>query len=192
MVRTNQVIDKLNDLFLCQHVNEPTRYREYQSPNTLDLVITNEEHMIKDISYQPGLGLSDHVYLSFNYSSYAERSNRPSPRFNLYHADFDQLNNLIHHSVDWEEVLKDLDVHSAWRHFSNVFNIFMKECIPMSVPKRKKTLYITQEVKSLKNKRNHRWRRYTISKSHTDYLAYTKARNDLRALTRNLHKQFER
>ena len=41
-----QVIDKLNDLFLYQHVNEPTRYRLNQTPNTLDLVITNEEHTI--------------------------------------------------------------------------------------------------------------------------------------------------
>ena len=64
--------------------------------------ITNEEHMIND-TYQPGLGLSDHVCLSFNYSCYAERYNRPTPRFNLCHADFDQLN--VIHSVDWEEVL---------------------------------------------------------------------------------------
>ena len=58
--------------------------------------------------------------------------------------------------------------------------------------KEKKNLYIAQEVKSLKNKRNYLWRRYTISKSHADYLVYTKARNAFRALTRNLHKQFER
>ena len=68
----------------------------------------------------------------------------------------------------------------------------MKECIPMSVPKRKKNLYITQKVKSLKNKRNCLWRRYAISKSHSDYLAYTKTHNALRALKHNLRKQFER
>ena len=32
---------------------------------TLDLIITNEEHMINEILYKPGLGLSDHVSLNF-------------------------------------------------------------------------------------------------------------------------------
>ena len=35
------------------------------SGNTLDPVITNEEHMINDILYLPGFGLSDHVCLQF-------------------------------------------------------------------------------------------------------------------------------
>ena len=132
-----QVIDELNDLFLYQHVNEPTRYRQNQTPSTLDLVITNEEHMINEILYQPGLGLRDHVCLNFNYSCYVEKCNRSIPRFNLYYANFDQLNSLLN-SVEWEEALRDLDINNAWKYFSSMFNTFVMECIPMSVPKRKK------------------------------------------------------
>ena len=139
--------------------------------NTLDLVITNEEHMVNEILYQPRLGLSDHVCLNFNYLCYVEKSDRPIPRFNLYRADFNQLNNLLH-SVAWEEALRDLDVDSAWGYFSGLFNTFMEECIPMSVPKRRKNLYITREAKFLKNRRNRLWRIYVTSKSHSDYLAY--------------------
>ena len=62
----------------------------------------------------------------------------------------------------------------------------------MSVPKRKKNLYITREAKYLKNKWNHLWKRYTRSQSSSDYLPYTQARNALRTLTRNLRRQFER
>ena len=50
-------IDTLNDLFLYQHVTEPTRYRAGSTPHILDLVISNEEGMVQDISYDPGLGL---------------------------------------------------------------------------------------------------------------------------------------
>ena len=91
-----QLIDKLNDLFLYQHVNEPTRYRHNQTPNTLDLVITNEEHMINEILYQPGLGLSDHVCLQFNYLCYVKRCNRLIPRLDLCRA---YLTNLTVYSV---------------------------------------------------------------------------------------------
>ena len=59
-------------------------------------------------------------------------------------------------------------------------------------PKKKENLYITREAKSLKNKRNHLWKRYTRSQSRSDYLAYAQGRNSLHALTRNLRKQFKR
>ena len=186
-----QVIDELNDNFLYQHVNEPTRYRQNQTPSTLDLVITNEEHMINEILYQPGLGLIDHVCLNFNHLCYVEKCNRPIPRFNLHYANFDQLYSLLI-SVEWKEVLRDLDINNVRKYFSSMFNTFTMECIPMSVPKRKKNLYITREPKSLKNKRNRFWKRYTRSQSSSDYLAYTQARNALRTLTHNLRKQFER
>ena len=186
-----QFVDKLNDLFLYQHVNEPTRYRLNQTPNILDLVITNEEHMINDILYQSGLGLSDHICLQFKYSCYVERCNRLTPRFDLYRADFDKLNSLLS-LVEWDEALRDLDINSAWNYFSSKFDSFVKECIPMSVPRNRKNLYINREAKSLKNKKNRLWKRYTRSQSQSDYRSYTQARNALRGLTRNLRKQFER
>ena len=65
------------------------------SRNTLDLVITNEEHRINEILYQPGLGLSHHVCLQFRYLCYVEKCNRPTPRFNMYKADLNQLNSLL-------------------------------------------------------------------------------------------------
>ena len=57
-------------------------YRQNQNPSTLVLVITNEEHMINEILYQPGLGLSNHVCLYFNHLCYVKKCNRPIPRFN--------------------------------------------------------------------------------------------------------------
>jgi len=62
----------------------------------------------------------------------------------------------------------------------------------MSVQKRKKNLCITREARSLKNKRNLLWKRYTRSQSHSDHLAYTQAHNVLQTLTCNLRHQFER
>ena len=135
-----QVIDELNNFFLYQHVNEPTRYRQNQTSITLDLVITNEEHMINEILYQPGLGLSDHVCLNFNYSCYVEKCHRPIPRFTLCCANFDQLNNLLN-SIEWEEALRDLDINNAWKYFSSMFNTFIMECIRMSVPKKEKFIH---------------------------------------------------
>ena len=62
----------------------------------------------------------------------------------------------------------------------------------MLVPKNKENLYITREAKSLKDKRNCLWKRYTRSQSQSDHKAYTQARNAMQTLTHNLRKQFER
>ena len=42
--------------FLYQHVTQPTRYRIGETPNLLDLIITNEEGLISSLEHFPGLG----------------------------------------------------------------------------------------------------------------------------------------
>ena len=52
-------IDTIQDLFLFQHIQEPTRFRPGTTPSLLNLVFTNEANMINHIDYLPGLGNSD-------------------------------------------------------------------------------------------------------------------------------------
>ena len=69
-------METLQDLFLKQHVTEPTRYRNGEEPSLLDLVITNEEGMIQNLSYHPALGDSDHCCLKFDLCCYAYHHKR--------------------------------------------------------------------------------------------------------------------
>ena len=59
--RIEPFLDTIDDLFLFQHINEPTRYREEETPSLLDLVFTNEQDMISNLVYLPPLGNSDHI-----------------------------------------------------------------------------------------------------------------------------------
>ena len=59
-------ITTLQDCFLYQHVTEPTRYRPNQAPSLLDFIISNEEDLISNLQYQPGLWKSDHLCLLFS------------------------------------------------------------------------------------------------------------------------------
>ena len=60
-------IESLRDNFLIQHISESTRYREGNQPSTIDLLISNEESDINSITILPGIGLSDHCLLLFEY-----------------------------------------------------------------------------------------------------------------------------
>ena len=59
-------INVLQDCYLSQHVTEPTRCREGENANLLDLILSSEEGAVYDLSYHPPLGESDHVCLRFN------------------------------------------------------------------------------------------------------------------------------
>ena len=54
------------------HTTRPTRFRGQQAANILDLVMTNEEGMITDISDGDPIGMSDHVTLSWTLNCYAQ------------------------------------------------------------------------------------------------------------------------
>ena len=60
-------IECLRDNFLYQHVFEPTRFRENQTCNTLDLVISSEEEDIQNLQINPSLGVSNHATIIFDF-----------------------------------------------------------------------------------------------------------------------------
>ena len=56
-------LDAVQDKYLFQHVETPTRFVQNSALNVLDLVLTNEEEMIDGINVLPALGLNDHICL---------------------------------------------------------------------------------------------------------------------------------
>lgn len=63
----NKFFNCSQDLFLCQHVMNCTRFRDDQKPSILDYIFTCEESAISNIQYEPPLGKSDHCCLQFEY-----------------------------------------------------------------------------------------------------------------------------
>ena len=57
-------LHSIQDSLLYQHVTQPTRHRLGESPNTLDLILTNEEGMINKIIPLAPIGNSDHICLN--------------------------------------------------------------------------------------------------------------------------------
>ena len=58
---------KIEDLFLVQHIDQFTRQLSDHQPSTLDLVFTLEENPLHKIEYGASLGKSDHVCILLNF-----------------------------------------------------------------------------------------------------------------------------
>ena len=181
----------VHECLLFQHVLYPTRFREGEMSNTLDLILTNEEHMVSALDYQPGLGKSDHVVLRFRLACYASRVSPSHVRLNFHKADFHQLNAKIE-AVDWKD-LNHHNIETGYEMFKKHLSKAVKECIPTSRSSRsRKNIYMNSKALKLKNLKLQLWHRYLCSHEPLDLVRFTRCRNKLRGFTRKLRKQFER
>ena len=184
-------INTLQECYLHQHVTEPTRFRENETPNLLDLLITNEESMIENLSYHPPLGESDHLCLRFNVlCGKKEETREESEARNIFKVDLNAVLAELE-QYDWVNLLNSNFQHD-YQVFFEILEKIMLRHTPVRTPRRKKkNLYMTQESVRLKNKKLRLWRRYMKTRGAFDRRNYTQCKNSFRALTRRLRRDFE-
>ena len=90
-----QFVNTIHDCFLFQHFKKPTRYREGETPNIFDLVLTNEEGMIDTIDHCSGLGKSDHECLIFELKCYKETCEKTSLTRDNFKGDYEKIANTL-------------------------------------------------------------------------------------------------
>ena len=164
---------------MSQHIFQPTQYRNEYTPGLLDLVFTNEEGMIQNLTHNAGLGESDHECIIFTLNCYEEGTDRQ--QHNYFRADYVTLREVRGHFLN------------AYLSFLKLLETAMDSCIPRyKNVKSKKNIYMTPEAIRKKDLKNRLWRRYKGSGCDYDRSRYTKVKNELRSLTRKLRKQFEK
>lgn len=189
-------IECVRDSYLHQHITTPTRSRLHQGPNVLDLVFTNEEDMIKDVTYESPLGKSDHCVLTFQYHCYYEKNTNKIARKNFFKGNYEKLRKQL--DVDWNRILNTTDMEIMTSAFMNIHNKAVDECIPIIDPAKsqnaKKHNYVPLDWDTVKTiKKKHRsWQRYIETKDEKKYREYTQLRNKTRKLVRKAKKNMER
>ena len=83
-------------LYLFQHVNQPTRFRQDHSPHMLDLYLQMTKIWSMSLQYLPSLANGDHVCLQFTLSLNTPNVNiNPSYKYSLRRADFNTMNSML-------------------------------------------------------------------------------------------------
>ncbi|XP_071963856.1 uncharacterized protein [Antedon mediterranea] len=158
--------DTINDLFLAQHVRDPTRYRIGEHPNVLDLVLTSNEDSISEVLQAPPLGKSDHMVLRFKIPVNLIKDEVVEVR-NYFHADYDKFRGFLD-GVDWDTELLDKDGLHSHGSFHEILSRGMEQFVPKCKKHLsgnfKRPLWFTKEVdKSIKQK-NKYWKQYIKAK----------------------------
>ncbi len=184
----------LRDCFLTQHVTDYTHRRGDQRPSTIDLILTNEENMIEDLSIEAPLGKSHHATLVFGFMCYT-RNNRPNiPRPVYSKGDYPGFRAKLS-GFDWENDFVGKSCEECWQLFAARMEDGVRQFVPKSTVMHGKSgrplwLY-TKALEKVKKKRE-AYKRYINTQEEQDYVAYARIRNQVRWECRKAKRQFER
>ena len=185
-----EFIETIHDCFLHQHVSEPTRYRENEESNLLDLILTSEVGMVHNLAYHPPLGESDHICLTFTLQ-YCQQDQRHEPKHNVFKTNYGNLKRLLS-DQDWRRIFNG-NFQNDYIKFTNILTQGLEQNSPLTTsPKKKKNLYMTSEAIRQKNKKARLWKKYIYTKSHVDREKYIRCKNKLRLTTRIARSDFEK
>ena len=187
-------IECLRDNFLHQHVFEPTRFRENQSCNTLDLVISSEEEDICNLQITPSLGVSDHATIIFDYICTYKEVQNGSAKLHYSKCDTEGFEGEWA-DINWEEKFENMELDDMWKSFKDQFESSVKRFVPTSVPKpgcKPKPAWMTPEVLNEIVRKRRAWTRYLSTKRKFDFLEYKRVRNQVNDTVKQAKIDYEK
>jgi len=168
----------IRDCFLYQHVKIPTHQRKGIVGNLLDLILTNEEGMVTDVTHNAPLGHSDHQSLVFNFRAYTEKGKKQAKKFKYDKGNYDCMR-LEVAEYNWKE-LEGLSVEEHWKIFKDRLHEQMNKHIPKTsgraAPK-KRPLWMNEKALTKVRKKTEAYKRYMGTREGKDFDLYARARN---------------
>ena len=176
----NKFINFINDNFLYQVVDEPTRCRGFQRQNILDLLLVDNLETISDLKFCSPFGKGDHCVLDFfvNINFVNNNVYNNSVKFNFNKGKYELMNEFIFehlHFVEPDECGVNY-LNGLWDQFVEVLNESILKYIPLVQNKGKK-LKVPKHVLNLIKLRNKLWKKYIINRSREIYTNFKRVRN---------------
>ena len=164
--------DITQDLFLKQHVDFNTRFREGNESSMLDLIFTNEDYMIENLRSIAPLGKSDHVGLLFTFITYSAIDSRVygGKKYDYWKAAMSEINSSLQ-KVKWEEEMVNKGVNQSWRFFKSKIEEVVKNNVPLKERRkqRSKPPWQTKRVCRSVKKQTQLWKRYERTGRNKEY-----------------------
>ena len=193
---SNRFINLINDNYLYQHINFPTRYRLSQTPTQDDIILTNEPDMVTNISQEATLGKSDHLYLSFSFNCYKPPSQHSFKKYYYDRGDYPAFRQALD-DYTWEPGNENqTPVDSMWQQLPSTITKARDAHIPHRTirPKnaKKKPIWLNRMTRDKLKLKKQAWKKYQISQTNTDYNSYARARNQAKTVVRQAMKLHEK
>ncbi|KAK3089125.1 hypothetical protein FSP39_001036 [Pinctada imbricata] len=186
-------VECLQDNYMTQCIDKPTRWRSTNTPHILDLLITKEENSIEELEHQSPLGKSDHCVIVFNYICSIVMRKSQKRRKCYRKANFLAIKREIS-SIDWENALKlqEGTIDDIWERFRNTMEVIENKFVPtIKVGQKKNTVPLDKETLQAIKEKNVLSRKVVRTKDESIRKKYNRVRNKVAKLVRKARKEYE-
>ena len=192
----HQLINCIQDIYWHQHVTSPTRYREGVEPSLLDLILTNDEHLVEKLEHLSPLGKSDHSMLSFEMKIKDTSNYQPRTVFNYDKGNYGNMMKDL--SIDWptEFLQSGQDTTKQWELLKSRIKSSQKNHIPTYQTSenhylKKGKIPLNEDIRKEIRKKHRCWQRAYETKSRSKYQKWKRQRNKVTKLIEDAEIIFE-
>ena len=123
-------LENVHSNSLTQHIKVPTHYRCLQTPTLIDLLLTNDPSLVKNICHLPPFGMSHHSVITFNIKvDIPETGSEGVYKYQINKGNYNEFRTHLR-GVKWTCDPENVDIY--WENFHDT----MKEGIVTFVPKK--------------------------------------------------------
>ena len=176
------------ELFMRQFVTEPTREH-----SILDLVFSDKQELVKDLTIGEGFGNSDHNTITFQISSEVKPNDNFLKVPNFNQADFKNMRKALG-QVDWNNEFVGLDACEAWNRFKIILKRIQNRYIPLKQRRNRRKqnpLWLTPVVRNAIRNKRETLRLYKRSSREDNKRIYQKCRNEVKRKIRAAKREKE-
>ncbi len=189
-------LECLQSIYMTQHITKPTRVRGTDTPNVLDLLLSDDEKIIRNIEHQSPLGKSDHAVLQFNILCYSKVEQYKKLKYYFDSANYQAMKTEFS-SINWDEVLEDnSSVESMWNSFyevtSDIIDKHVQHRIVTCNKNARWSVPMDNRLRAIIRRKHRTWTRYMENRSPEKHREFCKIRNKVTKLTKNLRREFEK
>ena len=187
-------IETIKDCFLVQHVDRPTRARGTNQPSLLDLVLTDGSCPEPNVDYSSPLGKSDHCMLQLSFDFHTEIDTDVKVRLQYDRGDYNRLRREL--NIDWQRALENAeDINEVWTRIRDKILEAEGHCVPQISLTSRLRRHVTPLDRNIRKKikrKKRLWSQFVHSRNQTIHREYCQLRNNIRKLTRQKKKQYEK
>ena len=180
-------LETIHDKFIAQHVETAT----HDSGNILDLILSSEGELVRDIETCGKIGKSDHTLIKCKVQINAIRSKTTDSRRNFRRARWEEMRGLM--MKDWEMVMEGKSVNESWSLLKESLEKAVAEHVPMS--KRRRTdepKWLDAEMRKKIDEKRRAWSAWKRTGRETERAMYAKKERECKRMIRNKKNAYER
>ena len=150
-------VECVNNNFLIQLVDEPTRDKNY-----LDLVLCSDESIVESLFVGEPFETSDHQLIRFKLISNRDETNKIITNLNYFKANYSEMREYIK-TRNWDTLIDGSEVEDLWKKLTEELYMLRDKFIPKSKKVKNKAKWVTKRVTRFRRAKTKAWNKYISS-----------------------------